>query len=187
MNAPLLQGTFTPDDLLHLDEPGYELLDGHLVEKPMGAKASAVNVALTGLLAPFVRSARLGFLLDGDGGYELFSNRPHVRKPDVSFIRRGRLPDDVLPDGWVKIPPDFAAEVISPNDKAEEVMTKAMEWLGVGVRLLWVISPVSRSVLVLRLGGGAAWAGPGGTLGGEDVMPGFACPVDELFADLPQP
>ena len=97
---------------------------------------------------------------------------------------RGRLPNDVIPDGWVKIPPDFAAEVVSPNDKAEEVFTKAREWLDVGVRLLWVVSPASRTVFILRPGGGATWVGAGGTLSGEDVIPGFTCPVDELFTDL---
>jgi Uma2 family endonuclease len=185
MNAPLLEETYTPDDLLRFDRAGYELLDGRLVEKAMGAKASVVGVALITLLAPFVRAGRLGFVLEGEGGgYELFPGRNRVRKPDVSFIRRGRLPDDIVPDGWVKIPPDFAAEIISPNDKAEEVFAKAREWLDVGVRLLWVISPASRTILVLRPGGGAAWVGAGGTLSGEDVLPGFSCPVEELFADL---
>lgn len=185
MNAPLLQGTYTPDDLLQLSEPGYELLDGHLVEKGMGAKASAVETALIMLLGPFVRAGRLGFVLGGEGGgFELFPGRNRVRKPDVSFIRRGRLPDDVLPDGWVKIPPDLAAEVVSPNDKAEEVFAKAREWLGVGVRLLWVLSPASRTVFVLHPDGRAAWVGAGGTLGGEDVVPGFTCAVDDLFADV---
>ncbi len=185
MNAPLLPGTYTPDDLLQLSEPGYELLDGHLVEKGMGAKASAVGAALIMLLGPSVRAGRLGFVLEGEGGgYELFPGRNRVRKPDVSFIRRGRLPDDVLPEGWVKIPPDLAVEVVSPNDKAEEIFAKAREWLDVGVRLLWLVSPTSRTVFVLRPDGRASWVGSGGTLGGEDVVPGFMCAVDDLFADV---
>jgi Uma2 family endonuclease len=185
MNAPLQQGTYTPEDLLQLSEPGYELLDGHLVEKGMGAKASVVGTALIILLGQFVRAGRLGFVLEGEGGgYELFPGRNHVRKPDVSFLRRGRLPDDILPDGWLKIPPDFAAEVVSPNDKAEEVFAKAREWLGVGVRLLWVLSPASRTAFVFRPDGSAAWVGAGGTLSGEEIVPGFTCAVDDLFADV---
>jgi Uma2 family endonuclease len=185
MNAPLVQGPYTPDDLLGLSEPGYELLDGHLVEKGMGAKASVVGTTLIRLLGQHVHAGRLGFVLEGEGGgYELFPGRNRVRKPDVSFIRRGRLPDDVIPDGWVKISPDWAAEVVSPNDKAEEVFAKAREWLDVGVRLLWVLFPASRTVLVLRPDGSAAWAGNGGTLDGEGVVPGFTCAVDDLFADV---
>jgi len=64
------------------------------------------------------------------------------------------------------------------------VMAKAMEWLGVGVRLVWVVYPKSRTVLVLRPGGVAAWVGAGGQLSGEDVLPGFTCPVEEVFIDV---
>jgi Uma2 family endonuclease len=56
-----------------------------------------------------------------------------------------------------------------------------MEWLGVGVRLVWLVSPKARTVFILRPGGVAAWAGADGQLSGEDVMPGLTCPVDEVF------
>jgi Uma2 family endonuclease len=159
MNAPLTQNHFTPEDLLRC-EPGYELLDGRLVEKPMGAKAGVVEMNVAALIHPFVRSHTLGFVIVGDGGgYELWPDRPRVRKPDVPFIGRGRLPDDVVPDGWVTIAPDLVVEVISPNDIAQDVMAKAMEWLGVGVRLVWLVYPSSRAVFILRPGGIAAWAG----------------------------
>jgi Uma2 family endonuclease len=183
MNAPLIQDHYTPEDLLHC-EKGYELLDGRLVEKEMGTKAGAVESNLHGLIRPFVRAQSLGFLLGSEAGYELWPSRPRVRKPDVSFIRRGRLPGDILPDGWTDIAPDFLVEVISPNDKADEVMFKAMEWLAAGVRLVWVVSPKSRTVFILRPGGVAAWVGAGGQLSGEDVLPGFSCPVDEVFFDV---
>jgi Uma2 family endonuclease len=137
------------------------------------------------LIRPFVRQHGLGFALCGDGnGYELWPNRPRVRKPDVAFIARGRLPGDVLPDGWATIAPDFVVEVVSPNDDAEDLMAKAMEWLGVGVRLVWVVYLKSRTVLVLRPGGVAAWVGAGGQLSGEDVLPNFTCPIDEVFIDV---
>jgi Uma2 family endonuclease len=185
MNAPLLEKTYTPEDLLGLgDDRIYELLDGQLVEKPMGAKAAVIGSSLHGLIGPFVRAKKLGFVLDADGGYELFPGRPRVRKPDVSFIRRGRLLDDVVPEGWVKIAPDLVVEIVSPNDLADELMVKVMEWLGVGVPLVWVVYPASRCVHIVRPGGSAAWATLGGQLSGEDIIPGFSCPVDEIFADV---
>ena len=73
-----------------------------------------------------------------------------VRKPDASFIRRGRLPGEALPDGFCPIPPDVAAEVVSPNDLAYEVDEKVGEWLRAGVRLVWVINPRARIVAVHR-------------------------------------
>jgi len=184
MNAPLVLDHYTPEDLLHC-EKGYELLDGRLVEKPMGSKASVIEANVSALVRPFVRKHSLGYVLTGDGaGYELWPNRPRVRKPDVSFVARGRYPDDVVPDGWTTIPPDFVVEVVSPNDTADDLMAKAMEWLSVGVRLVWVVYTKSRAVLVLRPGGVAAWVGAGGQLSGEEVLPGFSCPVDDVFADV---
>jgi Uma2 family endonuclease len=185
MNAPLAHASYTPEDLLRLDGGrSYELLDGRLVEKPMGAKASNVGSIVHALIWPFVRSQNLGFVFDAEGGYELFPGRSRVRKPDVSFIRRGRLPDDVIPDGWVKVAPDLVVEIVSPNDGADDLMAKVMEWLGAGVRLVWVVYPASRTAHVLRPGGVAAWATAGGLLSGEDVLPGFSCPVDELFLNV---
>ncbi|HEX5269821.1 MAG TPA: Uma2 family endonuclease [Gemmataceae bacterium] len=184
MNAPLAQDHYTPEDLLRW-EPGYELLDGRLVEKPMGTKAGVVESNIDGRVNPFVRQHALGVVIIGDGGgYELWPNRPRVRKADLSFVARGRFPDDVVPDGWARIPPDLAVEVASPNDNAEDLMAKAMEWLSVGTRLVWVVYPKSRTVLVLRAGGIAAWVGAGGQLSGEDVLPGFTCPIDDVFAGV---
>jgi Uma2 family endonuclease len=184
MNAPLVQDAYTPEDLLRMDDDrSYELLDGQLVEKGMGARASVIGSKLHNLIGQVVWPQRLGFLLDAEGGYELFAGRNRVRKPDLSFIRRERLPEGV-PGGWVKIAPDFAAEIISPNDEAEKVMTKVLEWLSVGVRLVWVVYPNSRVVHIIRPGGSAAWVASGGQLSGEDVLPAFTCPVDELFADV---
>ena len=57
--------------------------------------------------------------LAGRRGYQCFPHDPGlVRKPDVSFVRYGRFPGGVLPEGWAKIPPDLAVEVVSPNDTA---------------------------------------------------------------------
>ena len=49
-----------------------------------------------------------------------------VRRPDVSFVKKGRLPGDVAPKGWVKIPPDLAVEVVSPNDSVEELIEEKL-------------------------------------------------------------
>ena len=76
-----------------------------------------------------------------------------VRRPDVSFIRRGRLPGDVSPDGWIKIPPDLAVEVVSPNDVVEELEEKLEDYQKAGIPLVWVIYPKRRKARVFRLDG----------------------------------
>ena len=94
----------------------------------------------------------------------------------------GRLSvEQIEEEGWLTIVPDLAVEVVSPNDTAYEVEQKAREYLGVGARLVWVVYPNIRSVRVHRPDGTEAMRREGDELGGESVLPGFACRVGELF------
>jgi hypothetical protein len=54
------------------------------------------------------------------------------------------------------------------------------------VRLIWILIPPTRTVLVRRLDGTATELGEGGELSGEDVLPGFTCRVADLFT-MPGP
>jgi Uma2 family endonuclease len=107
-----------------------------------------------------------------------------VRKPDVSFVRYGRLPGGVLPRGWIKIRPDLAVEVVSPNDTAEELDEKLEDYERVGIPLVWVIYPRSRKVMIYRADGSIHRAREEDELSGEDIIPGFRCPIREI---LPRP
>ena len=117
---------YTPEDLLALpDEKNYELVDGRLVDRNMGTESSEVGGDLYFLLRLFCREHPVGKVWPADNGFQCFPHAPGlVRRPDVSFIRRGRLPGDVSPKGWTRIPPDLAVEVVSPNDLAGELEEK---------------------------------------------------------------
>jgi Uma2 family endonuclease len=186
MNVLVRERPYTPEDLLTIEGGrSYELVGGRLVEKNLGLEASAVVVNLLTLLRTHVKAHRLGHVLEGESGYQIFSEEPNrVRKPDGSFIAHGRLPDERLPRGHCRIPPDLVVEVVSPNDLAEEVNQKATEYLGADVRLLWVVYPGTKTVHVFRRGGGAAWLTAADELSGEDVVAGFSCRVAEVFADV---
>jgi Uma2 family endonuclease len=172
-----------PEDLLTMpDGDHYELIDGRLKEKVMGAESDEINCALNMFLVAFVRKNRLGHVYGSQTGYRCFPGRPKlVRKPDTSFVAAGRLPDDKTPEGDIPIAPDLAVEIVSPNDTYEEVAVKVAEFKSAGVKLIWVVSPKSRTVLVRRADGTCAELDETGALSGEAVLPGFACPVAELF------
>ena len=104
-----------------------------------------------------------------------------VRMPDASVVAHGKLPDDRSPKAYVKVAPDLAVEVVSPNDLYVEVELKVAEYRSAGVKLIWIITPETKSVLVRRLDGSCAEVGAAGQLSGEDVLPGFSCTVAELF------
>jgi Uma2 family endonuclease len=174
---------YTPEDLLEMpDGDLYELVDGQLVERNMGMWSSYVGSRLLRLLGNFCEDHFHGWLLGPDASYQCFPNRPRlVRKPDVSFIRLGRLPDERAPEGHIRIAPDLAVEVISPKDLAYEIDERVADFLGAGTRLVWVVNPVRRTILIYRADGSIAGVREGGGLDGEDVLPGFRCPVALLF------
>src|ERR1043165_8836225 len=98
--------SLTPQELLMMpNSKDYELVNGHLVQRHMGSESSAIGAAILFVLANFVRPRRLGHLFDSECGYRCFADDPKkVRKPDISFIRMGRLPDERVPQGYPAIP-----------------------------------------------------------------------------------
>lgn len=179
--STITPGPITPDDLLVM--PGgdrYELVDGHLVERTMGSWAGFVAGQLFAQIVQHKSGKKLGLLLNSDVTYQCFAGNV-VRMPDLSFIRTGRLPEDRVPVGHIKIPPDLAVEVVSPTDIQYDVDNKVAMYLEAGVKLVWVINPETRVVIIYRADGSIAGAREGGDLDGEDAVPGFCCRVADLF------
>jgi Uma2 family endonuclease len=182
MSAATIQRIYTPEDLLTMPEgEHYELVGGELVEKNMGARESRVHVLLSTRLENWSGDGEHGVVLDSETGYRCFPDDPRkVRRPDVSFIRAERYSDELL-EGHVPIPPDLAVEVISPNDLFYEVNQKVGEYQRAGVALIWVIDPNSRTVQVIEGDRPQVRLTEADELTGGSVLPGFRCPVRELF------
>jgi Putative restriction endonuclease len=99
----------------------------------------------------------------------------------LSLIRFARLAGGRIPKGWIKIAPDLAVEVVSPNENAEKLEEKLEDYRKVGVPLVWVIYPNSRRVRVFRSNGLTSLLHEDDDLSGEDIIPGFRCPLHEIF------
>ncbi len=167
-------------------ERGYELIDGQPVEIVMGAAASRIAVWVGHLLLGHVVSRKAGHVFGSECGYQIFKKEPmKVRKPDVSFIASGRLPGEEVPEGHMRLPPDLAVEVISPNDLAQDVEARVNDYLGAGARLMWLLYPVTRSVWVVRQDGSAARLQGEQVVSGEDVLPDFSSPVSAFVPAPP--
>ena len=165
------------------DRRGFELIDGEWVEKNMGAQAAIVGLNVNARVHEHADTHQLGLVFASDAGYQIFADKPkRMRKPDGSFIRRGRLPEDKPPRGHLRIPPDLAIEVISPSDLAENIEERIADFMQAGTQLMWVLYPNTRSVYVFRQGGRVSRLTTADELSGEDVLPGFTCRVEELFA-----
>jgi Uma2 family endonuclease len=176
-----------PEEFLAKRNSGaYELVDGCLVRRPMGAESSWVATRIICILGAFLEGKKLGLLFTSEASYQCFPDAPKkLRRADVSFVRRDRFPDDIVPKAQLKVPPDLAVEVVSPGDNAEELEKKVGEYLSAGARLVWVVYPTGRRVVIRRpataAAGRIAELLAQDTITGEDVIPGFACPVSRFF------
>jgi Uma2 family endonuclease len=177
---------YTPEDLLALPDYGrFELIDGQLVERKMGAKSSYAATKLLIRFGSFVESNNLGLVFQADCGYQIFAEEPgRVRFANGSFIRHRKLPEDRVPQGHCRVAPDLVIEAVSPNDTAYEVEDKIAQWLGAGVRLVWVLYPETQRVQVHRADGTVTKLQSEEQLSGEDVIPGFQCQIAAVFQGL---
>ena len=65
-------------------------------------------------------------------GFWISHNPDTVRAPDAAFVCFARVPAEATPD-FFDGAPDLAVEVLSPNDRAGEVLAKVQQWLAAGV------------------------------------------------------
>jgi Uma2 family endonuclease len=176
-------GKATERDLLKPGSKLCELIDGTLVEKTMGAVESMLNFEFGLFLGPFVKRHRLGVVLGTDGMVRLMPGQ--VRLPDISFISWDRLPGGKPPTTPIlDLAPDLAVEVLSKSNTKAEMKRKLREYFEAGVRLVWLIDPKTRTVVVHTSPGASTKLGEGEILDGGDVLPGFALPLAELFECL---
>ncbi len=172
----------TAEQLLELPDDGmrHELVDGELrTMVPAGGAHGRIAARLLGRLFGFVETHRLGELFAAETGFRLRRDPDTVRAPDVAFVGADRVADAGVP-GFPALAPDLVAEVVSPSDRAVDVVGKALAWLDAGVRLVWVVDPQNRTVTVYRQDGVAVLR-DADVLDGGDVLPGFALPLEELW------
>ncbi len=168
-----------------LQTPGLgrcELLQGELIMmSPAGEEHGAIVMNISAPLATFVRQNGLGRVFGAETGFLIVRDPDTVRAPDMAFVRAERL-SPTPGKGFFPGPPDLAVEVVSPNDRAGEVLAKVHNWLDSGCRAVWLVDPDTRSITVYRSRNEIRVLSPGDLLSGEDVVPGFGMPVAEVFS-----
>ena len=165
---------------------GVELVDGILLEKPMGAEEDAIGMWLALHLFNFTAEKNLGKFLGAQGGIRFSDGL--VRIPDVSFIRWDSVDDpteiDPIPGPFLHVAPDLIVEVLSESNTPREMAIKLGEYATFGVKLVWYVDPDAKTVTVYPKARerGKKVLSTGDTLDGGKVLPGFALPVADLFA-----
>jgi Uma2 family endonuclease len=177
-------GTATEADLLRLtakEDRLYELVDGTLVEKPMGWKEALLASWLGHQLQKYLDTNDLGAVAGADGTLRL--RKLLVRIPDVAFVLWENVPpDDELPQ-IPDLAPDLAVEVVSQSNTAREMARKRREYFRAGTRLVWQVYPERKEVEVYTSPGRFRTLGLTDTLDGGTLLPGFRLPLADVFAN----
>ncbi len=169
--------TMTLDEFLENDVEGYEFIKGELVPiAGTSRRHGRINVNILRYLDPQVYNSKLGELYTSETSFKVGER---VLKPDLAFITAERL--DVDEDKGLPIPPDLAIEVVSPSDIHSRIIGKVFAYLDAGTRCVWIVDPVSKTVTVYKSDTDIKIFTREDTLTGDDVVPGFSCPVELLF------
>jgi Uma2 family endonuclease len=158
----------------------FELVEGTLVEKPMGVRESRVAAMLIQILGAFAESNDLGIVLAPDGMLRLAPGL--VRMPDVSFLLWNRFPERKLPvEPIPDLAADLAIEVLSKSNTKREMRRKTGEYFAAGTRCVWLVDPVTRSIEVFSSPTSSARFTGDDPVAVGDLLPGLSLTPAELF------
>lgn len=173
----------TLEEFLKLPEtkPYSEFVDGEVVQKPMPTLDHGIVQHLLSLvIGSFLRANPLGICggeircIIGPPGQEV------SRLPDFMVVLWERLRGH-RGDGPLHGAPDLAVEVMSPDDRWSDVMAKVELYLAYGARLVWVIDPEARTVMVFDSPSASRILREHDELDGGPVLPGFSVAVREIL------
>ncbi len=174
----------TGEELLAMGNTGRcELVEGRIVMlSPTGSRHGSVEGNFYDALRSFVRPHHLGLVKVGEVGIYTHRRPDTVRGADVLYISKERAAE-LSGAAYLDVAPDLVVEVLSPDDRWNNIIQKLREYFAIGVRMVWVADPDSRRVSVYRSPTDVGEFTAGDSLSGDDVLPGFSVSVASLFED----
>jgi Uma2 family endonuclease len=168
-------------------DPGhrYELVDGELVDMDGTPQDSVVSNQFGRLLGNHVAETGLPLHVGNSGGFQM--DRHILRFPDVHVTSWKRMAAYDQEEGaWPRFAPNVAIEVVSASNTPASLARKTSEYFANGTQAVWIVDPVPRTVVIRRPGMSELVFRVGDILSGEPEIPGFTCPVADIFAVLDQ-
>jgi Uma2 family endonuclease len=144
----------TLDDFLKLPEtkPASDFINREIIQKPMPqGEHSRLQAKFCNVINDITESQKIAYafpeLRCTFGGASIV--------PDVSVFRWDRIPK--TPSGRIvnrfEIHPDWAIEILSPDQRLKKVLSKLLHCSRNGTELGWLINPEDESVLGIFPGG----------------------------------
>jgi len=177
----------TADELAAMPaQQDYELVLGRLVPvAPAATDHGALGSNLTRLVMNHVYDHKLGRAYIAETGFDI--TRPGdpgqtVLAAELAFVRADRAPAPSRKPAFKRVVPDFVYEIASGGQTRDEMADKARLWTSRGVRLCWIQWPMRQTIDVWRPNDQTQRVLTlDDDLDGEDVLPGFHCPVAAAF------
>jgi Uma2 family endonuclease len=130
-----------------------ELIDGMVIERSM---VQLDHEKLSGwlfiVISLYVKARGLGIVLGSRTAVEI--NQFRGRLPDLLFVRQDRM--QIVQQKGVYGAPDLVIEVISPNDRASDIIALETDYRTIGVAEILFIDQRKQQVRVLRKQSGYA-------------------------------
>jgi Uma2 family endonuclease len=128
---------------------------------------------------------RINAITEGSSSAMRMPELQSERHPDISIYLSEPPSDDEQP--WEFWTPDIVIEVVSQESRERDYVIKRAEYLEAGVRLYWIIDPLTRSATVLTRRTDT-WDEQRLDASGKlttRLLPGFELKLADLFAVLP--
>ena len=152
-----------------------------IVMPPTGGGSGKRNFSLTTQLGIWVEQTQLGEGFDSSTIFQLPNGAK--RSPDVAWITNDRWNALSLEEQerFPSIAPDFVVELRSRTDDIEDLEAKMQEYMENGVRLGWLLDPITKQVKIYRQGQPVETLQNPTTLSDKTVLPGFALDLSRIF------
>ena len=176
----------TAAELLALPDDGnrYELARGELITMPPPSlRHTIVTGRLCRRIGNFVEEHGLPYFEGPEAAAYIEQNPDTVRAADYALYPRWRIPSPLPDQGYIPgLIPELVVEVIAPGYGAARAAGRARMWLDAGAALV-AMAYIATSAVVTHAGDGTVRRfATGDALILEPTLPGFTCPVADIFA-----
>jgi len=176
----------TAEDLLAMPDNGMrqELVRGELIEMPPpGFLHHLVTGRFSFIFPQFVEEHGLNFFYGPEAPAFLERDPDTARAADFALFARDRILEPVPESGYIfGLVPDLVVEVISPGYRSRTaVEARTQMWLNAGACLVLAAYIATREIVAHHDDGTVQRFGIEDMLTCEPVLPGFACPVVDIF------
>jgi Uma2 family endonuclease len=146
---------------------------------PCGEEQQYVSVSITSLLLSWARTTNGRFRVGGNEAGMLLGGE--VRGADAAVFERT---GESVSQTFARRPPVLAVEVAGRDESEPDLRDKARWYLRHGVKLVWLVLPARREVLVLQKGARARRLRGADVLPESPWLPGLRVRVRDCFEQL---